>query len=355
MFWRLNRRRLFYVIGFIAILGLIAIFGGYEALISPNSLELSTSSVSTTESINYTLLFVGDVMLSRGIGAIIDHKQNPSYPFLLIDSATRAVDLAFANLENPISTGGKNQGSEYSFRADPESAILALQYAGFDVVNLANNHIWDYGSQAALDTMKYLREAGIGYVGFGRNYEEANSPVIKKVGENRIAFLGYTEFYSSSLWADDQLGLSEFEQDKIAQRVSEIKKAGQADIVVVSFHWGEEYKSSANDTQRLIAHALVDAGADLVIGHHPHVAQEVERYEVPVSASGLVGRVGYIAYSLGNFVFDQNFSPETRRGLMLSVTIKDGKVLMADSIEIGFSKEYQPYVLSSESSADSIK
>ena len=283
---------------------------------------------------NATMLFVGDIMLSRNIAAQIVKNEDPLYPFLLIASTTREADITFANLENPVSASGTLQGSIYSFRAEPVGSINGLQYAGFDVVSLANNHIWDYGRVAALDTMRYLRDAGIDYVGFGRNYDEANTPIIRQVGDAKVAFFGYTEFYSKELWADEKLGLSEFKKDEISRRVAEIKEFGRADIVVVSLHWGVEYETESNAAQQNIAHQLIDAGADLIIGHHPHVPQEFESY-----------KDGYIVYSLGNFVFDQNFSADTRRGLMFKVTLEGKKMTAAETIEIKFTKTYQPYIL----------
>ena len=281
----------------------------------------------------HTMLFVGDIMLSRNIAAQINKNEDPLYPFLFMATTTQNADLAFANLESPISASGTLQGSIYSFRAEPVGSINGLQYAGFDVVNLANNHIWDYGRTAALDTMRYLRDAGIDYIGFGRDYDEANTPVIKQVGNAKVAFLGYTEFYSERLWADEKLGLSEFKTDEIAKRVAKIKESGQADIVVISLHWGVEYETASNAAQQRIAHQLIDAGADLIIGHHPHVPQEFETY-----------KNGYIVYSLGNFVFDQNFSADTRRGLMLKVTLKDKKITAAETTDIKFTKAFQPYI-----------
>jgi len=327
-----------------------------------------------------TILFVGDIMLDRYVRRAIEREQDPLYPFLLIASTTRAADLTVANLEGPISSGGTKQGSEYSFRFEPVGTINALQYAGIDVVNLANNHIWDYGRAAVLDTMRYLSEAGIEFIGFGINYDDANTPLIKVVGGARVAMLSYTEFYGEALWArsassgqaDDRLGLSEFNSQKIIGKIKEIKKAGLADIVVVNLHWGVEYETTSKTWQRELAHRFVDAGADLIIGHHPHVVQEVEKYEVPssfvvASPSVILGinsgeaiqsknpglpreyprndkRVGYIAYSLGNFVFDQNFSVDTRKGLIIEAVIKDGRVSELKQLPIMFTKGYQPYL-----------
>lgn len=339
MFSRSNRFYLWLcTVEVIVIAGLIFVLAGRDFFGSDRQeyplLLPAAEEVAAPESMTSTLLFAGDMMFSRSIAKQIEREQDPLYPFLLIASTTSAANLMFANLETPVSASGTLQGSIYSFRAEPVGTMNALQYAGVDVVSLANNHIWDYGRVAALDTLKYLREAGIGYVGFGRNHDEANEPVVRQVGEAKVAFLGYTEFYSRALWADDRLGLSEFEPTPIAKRIGALKESAKADLVVVSLHWGEEYKTEANATQRKIAHQLVDAGADLIIGHHPHVPQEFERY-----------KDGYIIYSLGNFVFDQNFSKDTKHGLMLKVVLEGKKIQSAQTLEIGFTKTYQPYIL----------
>jgi poly-gamma-glutamate synthesis protein (capsule biosynthesis protein) len=173
-------------------------------------------------------------------------------------------------------------------------------YAGFDVLSIANNHILDYGADAVLDTLTLLGNNGIGVVGGGTNYIEAHQPFVKAIQNTKISFLGYTNLISPSL------GLKTAKPNiaflDIDQAIVDIKEARKvADLVVVSLHWGNEYETNHNSEQERVARALIDAGAHLIIGHHPHVIQEVKEYHG-----------GYIAYSLGNFVFDQNFSQETK-------------------------------------------
>ncbi len=280
-----------------------------------------------------TLIFAGDVMLSRNVAKYIEEKSDPRYPFSKIADYLRSADLVFGNLEGPISARGKNQGSEYSFRADPKVAE-GLVFAGFDILSLANNHAWDWGRDALEDTIDILRANDISPVGAGRNFKEANAPVVKNVGESKIAFFAFTDLYLESLEAGGfSSGISSFYFERIRKDIREIKNSGTADIVVISFHWGEEYKTAVNGTQRNTAHALIDAGADLVVGHHPHVIQEVEKY-----------KDGWIAYSLGNFVFDQNFSEETKTGLILKTIVRDRKIIKIDKVYVNFSIEYQPYL-----------
>lgn len=277
-----------------------------------------------------SMIFVGDIMLSRSVGVAIRESGDYNYPFLKIADFLRDADLTFGNLENPVSSRGVNVGSKYSFRADPRT-LEGLKYAGFDVVSIANNHMWDYGRTAFLDTLTHLASAGIDFVGGGRNFAEAHQSVVKDVRGTKVAFLGYTEFLQSVVAGVNSPGITNWNIEQMKKDIILAKQT--SDLVVVSFHWGDEYKTVHNSRQEQFAKAAIDAGADIIIGHHPHVVQEVEQYHG-----------GWIAYSLGNFVFDQNFSAETMHGLALRVTIKNAKVQNVEEIEISISKEYQPQV-----------
>ncbi len=275
-----------------------------------------------------TMIFVGDIMLSRSVGALMDKKGDYNLPFVHIAEFLKSVDLTFGNLENPVSSRGVKVGSKYSFRADPKT-IEGLKYAGFDIVSIANNHIWDYGREAFLDTMTHLTQAGINFVGGGFNIEEAHKSIIKDINGVQIAFLAYTEFLQSVVAGKNSAGITRWDIEQIKKDIAAADQ--QSDIVVVSFHWGDEYQTKHNQKQELFAKAAIDAGADLIIGHHPHVVQEVEQY-----------KDGWIAHSLGNFVFDQSFSKETMRGLTLKVKISDGKITNIDQQPIIISNSFQP-------------
>ena len=278
-----------------------------------------------------TMIFVGDIMLDRGVEAIVDNYDNYRYPFLKIVDVLKSADLAFGNLEGPISNGGQKQGSIYSFRFEPE-AINGLKFAGFDVLSLANNHIMDYGREALKDTILILNESNISLIGAGDNYLEANYPLIREINNVKIAFLGYALINPKGYEASkDYAGTSSFELERVENEVKTLKALGIADIVVISFHWGEEYQTRSNKKQQEIGRALAEAGADLIVGHHPHVVQELERY-----------KNSWIAYSLGNFIFDQNFSEETMSGLMLKAEIQDKKIKIVELIDIKISSSFQP-------------
>ncbi|MBI3589339.1 MAG: CapA family protein [Candidatus Liptonbacteria bacterium] len=277
------------------------------------------------------LVLVGDVMLSREVRKRIEKNKDPNFPFLKMADYLNAADIAFGNLEGPMSNRGKNQGSVYSFRADPK-AIEGLKFAGFNVMSIANNHIFDWGKAALVDTKNILEVKGIRAVGSGKNYEEANNPAMLEVKGQKVAFLAYTNLYPKSLMAsENSAGVSDFSLDEVKKKISEAK--AQADLVVVSWHWGEEYKTKADDLQRKIAHEIVEAGADLVVGSHPHVPEEIEHY-----------KKGWIFYSLGNFVFDQNFSDETMGGLLVEVKVRGGEIKEVKPVRFKINQDFQPYL-----------
>ncbi len=280
------------------------------------------------------LLFVGDIMLSRAIGKIMEREDDWEFHFRLVKDFLNDADILFGNLESPITDKGNDLGGVYSFRADPRS-ILGLSKAGFDVVSFANNHAWDYGEEAFLDTLAQLGKFGISISGAGRNFKEAHKPKIIETNGERIAFLSYTNLLPESLRQENsEPAVASLKKELIEKDIKNIKENNLADIVVVSFHWGDEYETLPNEFQKELGRFAIDAGAGLVIGHHPHVIQPVEEY------GG-----GLIAYSLGNFIFDQNFNELTSKGLILEVNVIDGEIMSFETYEVEFNSLYQPYVL----------
>lgn len=278
-----------------------------------------------------TLLFVGDIMLDRGVEWTIQKygQGDWKFPFLRIAGYFDEADILSGNLEGPISNKGEKVGSIYSFRNDPK-AIEGLIFAGFDILSVTNNHVFDYGREAMEDTFLRLKEAGINYVGGGFSENEAYSPLIKEVKNIKIAFLAYTNL-GTEFWAakENQSGIAWLKEETLKENMKQAKN--RADIVVISMHFGEEYQSQPTLEQKYFAHLAIDLGADLVVGHHPHVVQEIEKY-----------KSGYIAYSLGNFIFDQGFSEETMKGLLLKVIVEKGKIKEVIPIEIKINKFFQP-------------
>ncbi len=277
----------------------------------------------------YVLLFAGDIMLSRAVGKKIQKAGDQNFPFLKIADTIRSADFAFANLENPISNHGSNQGSIYSFRADPKTAE-GLTFAGFDAASIANNHIWDWGSEALLDTINILKEHHIIPLGAGKDFASANAPQFFTLGNTRLALLAFTTLYPKSLEATAKtFGVSNPDLANIKSQIALARN--EADLVIVSLHWGDEYQTHSNRSQQQLARAIIDSGANLVIGHHPHVLQEMEEYHG-----------GYIFYSLGNFIFDQNFSEVTRLGGLARVIIRHQKIESVEIIPIRINDQFQP-------------
>jgi len=300
--------------------------------------QISTPFENKSEPIR--LFFVGDIMLDRGVEYMVKKYGNNDwhFPFLRIADNLDEADILFGNLESVISDKGYKIGSIYSFRAEPES-IKALKYAGFDVLSVANNHIFDYGRQAMEDEFKRLQEAGIDYVGGGFLKNDACLPVIRTIEITsdrtlfqsvKIGFLGYTNV-GSRYWeaTEDRSGICWLNEENLETDIKEARK--QADLVIVSIHWGDEYQSEPNENQKYFGHLAIDLGADLVIGHHPHIIQPLEDY-----------KNGYIAYSLGNFLFDQGFSQETMTGLLLEVIIQNKKIEKVIPREIKMNEFFQP-------------
>jgi poly-gamma-glutamate synthesis protein (capsule biosynthesis protein) len=280
----------------------------------------------------YSLLFTGDVMLSRAVGSRMEAQKDWSLPFHLIAESLRNADLRYCNLECPVSDRGRNLHHLYSFRADPR-AIEGLKAAGFTVVSQANNHTYDWGPEALLDSLERLRAAGIHPVGAGQNFLAAHYPLLINVGGLRVAFLAYVDIDPKEATAGvDRPGVAWLDP---AQALADIRFVRPlADLLVVCPHWGMEYAMKPTRDQVELAHQMIDAGADMIVGSHPHVVQPLENYHDH-----------WIAYSLGNFVFDQQDSA-THRGLMLRVTVRDKRILevlpLALKINSSFQAELAP-------------
>lgn len=262
-----------------------------------------------------TIFAVGDIMLSRDVGSTILRKKDVGYPYLQTKEVIAAADIAFANLETPVTPGAPVPTNSMSFRADPET-VTGLAEAGFDVVSLANNHTPNEGEAGLRDTFKYLKAAGIAFSGAGLNEAEAYRPTVIEHDGVRFAFLSYNDadtVPSRYFAGPDRAGTAKMDTKRL---VSDIAAARlKADVVLVSMHSGVEYELMPNARQIAFARAAVDAGADAVLGHHSHVIQKAEWYK---------GKL--IFYGLGNFVFDQMWSVATRTGLAAVLTF-DGTLL----------------------------
>lgn len=266
------------------------------------------------EEVKVKIMAVGDIMTSRTVGQKM-LKHGYDYPFLKTGSLLSEADLTFGNLETAITPGKVVTTGEMMFRSDPEVA-KTLKDVGFDIVSLANNHTPNYGQKGLLDTYKLLDEQKVEYIGAGKDLAEARQLKITEVKGVKIGWLAYnaddvvpTNYQAS----DKRAGTVFMDVESMKKDVLSAKK--QVDLVFVSMHAGTEYTAIPNKMQSDFARSAIDAGADLIIGHHPHVVQHLEKYKNK-----------FIIYSLGNFVFDQMWSEPTRRGLAVEITANKNKV-----------------------------
>ncbi len=241
-----------------------------------------------------TLLGFGDVMLGRHVRTLMD-RNGMDYPFRNIGQL-KGTDFVHANLEGPIKEQFINTGKGIEFKFKPD-IVWQLKNAGINIVSIANNHALDQGWTGREDTKKHLNIAGIRWFGHPKNEIEDNAYITEVAGK-KFAFVGFDDV------------VYKIDGDKARELISRLD--GEVDYVVVSAHWGVEYVH--NPTQRKVnfAHDWIDNGADLIIGHHPHVVQTMEVYNgVP------------IFYSLGNFVFDQYWSHDTQEGMGFAMEINE--------------------------------
>ncbi|MBQ1190612.1 MAG: CapA family protein [Lachnospiraceae bacterium] len=256
--------------------------------------EPETTAPAEPEIEDITLLFAGDVYLSQHVLGAYD-KAGGIHGVL--DEGIRAeidaADIFMVNQEFPFTERGtKAEDKQYTFRL-PHDRLHIMNEMGIDIVTLANNHILDFGPHGITDSIAALKEAGIKYVGAGEDLEEAKKLEIIEVGGRKIGFLGTSRVYMATSWAAGENHPGVFSTYDPTLPVEEIKKADElVDYLVVYVHWGVERETTPKEYQRVMGRQYIDAGADIVIGSHPHVLQPLEYYNDKP-----------IMFSMGNFVF----------------------------------------------------
>lgn len=274
-----------------------------EAPIGPGETQSKeeTSGEESRTSAEIVMLFAGDVYLSNhvlnaydqagGIGGVLDEG---------IRAETLAADIFMVNQEFPFTERGTAAtDKQFTFRV-PESRMHLMQEMGVDIVTLANNHILDFGTAGLLDSCDALDRAGILYVGGGEDFNRASALKTIVIGDKTIGFLGTSRVYMDASWAAGDSHPGVFSTYDTTLPLEAIKEArDQCDYLVVYVHWGVEREETPKDYQKTMGRAYIDAGADLVVGSHPHVLQPMEEYN---------GKT--IVYSLGNFVFGSSI-PKT--------------------------------------------
>ena len=247
----------------------------------------------------------GDLMLGRYVWVLMQQNGH-DYPFEffpeLIATMNPDPDFLMANLEGPISDSAYvNPGTAMVFNFRPE-IIETLQKYNFNLLNLANNHAYDMGQYGVDQTRTRLAEAGIHYFGDARTIR-TETTWLTEVDDVTLAFVGLNDTVQDYL-----------DYEATTKLIADLES--QADFTIVSIHWGEEYRTKPTEEQVQQAHAFIDAGADVILGHHPHVIESSEWYAGPDS----VARPIY--YSLGNFVFDQYFQQNVQEGLGVTLTLQ---------------------------------
>lgn len=281
-----------------------------------------------------TLIAVGDIMLSRIVEQKMIKYNDWFYPFRQTYQTTTKGDVVFGNLETPLITGPIVNTGTMVFRADPK-AVTGLTFGGFNVLSLANNHLKNYGTAGIEKTISTLDTAKIKHTGAGLSETEARQPAIIEIKGRKIGFLAYTQggFTPASYEATaTQSGSPFLNEQALINDLEKLKP--QVDIMIVSMHAGVEYTLAPSAIQKSFAHTAIDHGANLVIGHHPHVVEPMEKYNN-----------GYILYSLGNFVFDQMWSEETREGAIATITINQTDIADVQLTPIKIYDYSQPHIL----------
>lgn len=280
--------------------------GRMRALLLSSAL-LAASSMAHGSSGDASLIFVGDIMVAETPGELIARGEDPFQPFSALLSSH---DVRIGNLECVVATTGTAEEKPYTFRADPRTLPVLKRH--FDAVSLANNHSGDFGKAAFAEQLALMDTAGLPYFGGGRDATAAHAPWIVERNGVRIALLGYVEFKPRSFEADaSRPGVAwSGEDDDVIEDIIAARRVHRADIVIPFMHWGWEDEPDPSPRLRAFARRMIDAGADLVVGGHPHVTQGAEYY-----------RGKPIIYSLGNFLFNGFDTPATTTGWVLSARV----------------------------------
>jgi poly-gamma-glutamate synthesis protein (capsule biosynthesis protein) len=278
-----------------------------------------------------TIIGVGDIMLSGSAKPLL-RKKGYDYSFgdNGLSKLIRNADLAFANLECPVTKGGNAfKDKEFVFRADPAS-IKAIRRAGFDMLSLANNHMMDYGVSGLTSTEEYCLKSGLACSGAGMDITKARRLSILKRKGITYGLLSYSMTFPSEFWATSgKAGTAYGERNAVIEDVMNAKK--EADVVIVSFHWGSELAVAPKGYQIEMAHTAIDYGADIIFGHHPHVPQPVEIYK---------GKP--VFYSMGNYTFG-SYSRKTPVSFAAEIIMKKDRIysvrlypVIVDNYEVMF-------------------
>ena len=293
----------------------------------------------TEPAVTTTLTVVGDVMLDRGVTA----RTTPAGALRHMVRHLRRADITVGNLESTLSQRGAPTQGDDSFAAQP-GVLDDLRRAGFDALSLANNHTGDHGPAALVDTVDAFRGSGIAAFGAGRDLRAATRAAVVEHRGLRFGFLGFNAIGETPRAAPGTPGalsvrmpprtgpLHRGDLRHVTRAVRRLDR--RVDAVVVLPHWGAQYTHAPEPVQSTVGRALVDAGADLVVGGHPHWVQPTERH-----------RGAVIAHSLGNFVFDMDFSEPAMEGMTLTATFEDDRLVDVDLTPYRLGEDFAPRIV----------
>ncbi len=321
---------IFFTVGIFSINKLYNLKPGQQTASAIDAFEYEKKEIVIPEKKITTLFFVGDMMLTRGVKNSVDKNFSGDFSKLFENlGILKDSDILFGNLEGDVSDVGNNVGSKYSFRMDPQ-VLPILKDAGFDIVSFANNHVGDWNTDAFEDTLSRLEENEILKTGAGINKEDVENPTIIEKNEIKFGFLGFSDVGPNWIEAKKNTPGILLASDPRFEEII-INAKTKCDVLIVSIHFGDEYKLVHNSRQENLAHSAIDNGADMIIGHHPHVMEDIEEYK---------GKT--IVYSLGNFIFDQYFSKDTMRGMFFSVKYDGKNLIETEQKIITLNKKFQP-------------
>ena len=299
------------------------------------ALPSPTIAAPTVEPVT-RLLFTGDLIPARcTLAKIRDLGGDFTLPFQPLHDLLSSADVTIGTLDATASDAGTPFGCTPTFTlAAPAAAVDGFKYAGYDVIANAANHIKDCGTspcgdRALFETGANLRAAGIKPVGTGMNLVEARAPVVVVRNGVAFAFLAYDDIAPYYHATAESAGAAPLDPETVGADVANARKV--ANVVIVIPHWGAEYTTAPSERQRAFARAAADAGAGMVVGNHPHWVQAHER---------IAGT--FIAYALGNFVFDQSWSVETQQGALLEATFTGTRLTSTRYLPIHIYDQYQP-------------
>ncbi len=272
-----------------------------------------------------TVVFVGDLLLDRGVRTRVEHLGMDSLFHESIDAVFAESDIVIANLECPATTIEEPINKKFIFRSEP-SWLTALKDHGITHLNMANNHAMDQGRKGLVDTHQNIINAGMTPLGYGRDTKEACEPILIASAPRNIYVLSSLQVPSENwTFLEDKPCVCEDSFEEISNKVQGIKKQDAKAVVIVQLHWGAEHTKVPLTSQKHQAYTLIDAGADAIIGHHPHTIQTIEVYKDKP-----------IYYSIGNFIFDQN-KPINSKGLLVKLKI-DGQNISFSDFEFDIKK-----------------